>query len=72
MCDAETSDDLGRIVEVFMKMDKRILWVGSAGLAGALSAYVAKNRNTSRLKNRDLSSSYLEVPLKKQMSSLLI
>ncbi|MFE5470956.1 four-carbon acid sugar kinase family protein [Bacillus safensis] len=52
VCDAETSDDLGRIVEVFMKMDKRILWVGSAGLAGALSAYVAKNRNTSRPKKQ--------------------
>ncbi|KAB3541955.1 four-carbon acid sugar kinase family protein [Bacillus sp. FSL R5-0654] len=52
VCDAETSDDLGRIVEVFMKMDKRILWVGSAGLAGALSAYIAKHRNTSRLKKQ--------------------
>lgn len=50
VCDAETNNDLTQIVELFMKMDQRVLWVGSAGLASALSAYVAKQRSSIRPK----------------------
>ncbi|PCK20066.1 type iii effector hrp-dependent outer protein [Bacillus pumilus] len=53
VCDAETNNDLTQIVELFMKMDQRVLWVGSAGLASALSAYVAKNRSASRSKKHE-------------------
>ncbi|WP_144522010.1 four-carbon acid sugar kinase family protein [Bacillus pumilus] len=50
VCDAETNGDLAQIVELFMKMEKRLLWVGSAGLAGALAASVEKKREASQLK----------------------
>ncbi|MCY8047307.1 four-carbon acid sugar kinase family protein [Bacillus haynesii] len=42
VCDAETNEDLRRIVQVFMNSGQSILWVGAAGLAGALARHVRK------------------------------
>ncbi|KLV24983.1 four-carbon acid sugar kinase family protein [Bacillus altitudinis] len=53
VCDAETNHDLTQIVDLFMKINQRVLWVGSAGLAGALSSYVAKHRNLSHAKKHE-------------------
>lgn len=42
VCDAETNEDLRRIVQVFMNSGQSVLWVGAAGLAGALAQHVRK------------------------------
>lgn len=48
VCDAESAEDLKRIVEAASRLSLRILWSGSAGLAGAVARHLAAGRATAQ------------------------
>jgi len=50
IADAETQADLLSLVESYMARQERVLWVGSAGLAQALAAFMARGHGGA---NRD-------------------
>lgn len=41
ICDAFSNDDLTVIIQAVRQLDKKVLWVGSAGLANGLAGYIA-------------------------------
>jgi uncharacterized protein YgbK (DUF1537 family) len=46
LCDAETQEDLNRIVAVAAALPMRLLWSGSAGLAGAVAGKLSKHEKS--------------------------
>jgi 4-hydroxythreonine-4-phosphate dehydrogenase len=49
ICDAETDTDLGAIVRAGLKLNSRVLWAGSAGLARQISGELSFGRSTLAL-----------------------
>ena len=48
LCDSETEDDLDRIAQALHELPRRVLWVGSAGLAKSAAQILGSVRGPSR------------------------
>lgn len=53
LCDAVSEDDLQRTVEAARKLERKILWIGSGGLANALASELPFRQGQQKSKTRD-------------------